>query len=228
MFESMTVWLVETISAFGYPGIFLLMMVESSAIPFPSELVMPPAGYLVFQGRMNPWLVVLAGGLGSLAGAYANYHAALYLGRPLLLQYGKFVGLAEEKLEKTEGFFRQHGEISTFIGRLLPVIRQLISIPAGLGRMNHVRFALYTSLGATIWCAVLAWIGYAIGDNQQLIMSLSRQASVWMIGGSVLLLAGYLYWHKKRRAKPWGEMPAAYGTDTLHKQPITPNQGEHQ
>lgn len=204
MFESITVWLVETISVLGYPGIFLLMMVESSALPFPSELVMPPAGYLVFQGRMNPWLVVLAGGLGSLAGAYANYFGALYLGRPLLLKYGKFVGLAEEKLEKTEDFFRRHGEISTFIGRLLPVIRQLISIPAGLGRMNLVRFALYTSLGATIWCAVLAWIGYAIGDNQQLIMSLSRQASAWIIGGCVLLLAGYLYWHKKKLTKTMG------------------------
>ena len=208
MFESITVWLVETIGALGYPGIFLLMTVESSAIPFPSELVMPPAGYLVFQGKMNPWLVVLAGGLGSLAGAYANYCGALYLGRPLLLQYGRFVGLAEEKLIKTEDFFRRHGEISTFIGRLLPVIRQLISIPAGLARMNHFRFAFYTSLGATIWCAILVWIGYAIGDNQQLIMSLSRQASAWAITGCFLLLAGYLYWHKTRRGKILGRHPS--------------------
>jgi len=200
--ESVTVLLVDAISALGYTGIFLLMMVESSAFPFPSELVMPPAGYLVSQGRMNMWLVVLAGGLGSLAGAYVNYYGALYLGRPLLLQYGRFIGLAEGKLVKTEVFFRQHGEISTFIGRLLPVIRQLISVPAGLGRMNHVRFAFYTSLGATIWCIVLASIGYAIGDNQQLIMSLSREASVWMIGGCVLLLSCYLYRHKKRCTEP--------------------------
>ncbi len=208
VFESITVWLVETIGALGYPGIFLLMTVESSALPFPSEVVMPPAGYLVFQGKMNPWLVVLAGGLGSLAGAYANYCGALYLGRPLLLQYGRFVGLAEEKLKKTEDFFRQHGEISTFIGRLLPVIRQLISIPAGLARMNHFRFAFYTSLGATIWCAILVWIGYAIGDNQQLIMSLSRQASAWAITGCFLLLACYLYRHKTRRGKILGRHPS--------------------
>lgn len=199
MFESITVWLVETIGTLGYPGIFLLMAVESSAIPFPSELVMPPAGYLVFQGKMNPWLVVLAGGLGSLIGAYANYYCALHMGRPLLLQYGRFVGLAEDKLIKTEEFFRQHGEVSTFVGRLFPVIRQLISIPAGLARMNHFRFAFYTSVGATIWCAILAWIGFAIGDNQQLIMSMSRQASVWAIGGGFLLLACYLFWHKKWR-----------------------------
>lgn len=198
MFEQAITWLVETIGTLGYPGIFLLMAVESSAIPFPSEVVMPPAGYLVFQGKMNVWLVVLAGGLGSLAGAYANYYGALYLGRPLVIQYGRFVGLAEPKLEKAESYFRKHGEISTFIGRLLPVIRQLISIPAGLARMNHARFALYTSLGASIWCAVLTWIGYIIGDNQQLIMSMSRQAALWTIGCCLLLLTGYLLCQRKR------------------------------
>ena len=192
MFQTMVAWLVETIGTLGYPGIFLLMAVESSIIPFPSEVVMPPAGYLVFQGKMNPWLVVLAGGLGSLAGAYANYYGALYLGRPLLLQYGRFVGLAELKLEKAEHFFRKHGEISTFIGRLLPVIRQLISVPAGLARMNHARFAFYTALGASIWCAVLAWIGYLIGDNQQLIMQMSRQALVWVLLSSLVLVAVYI------------------------------------
>jgi membrane protein DedA with SNARE-associated domain len=197
----MVAWLVETIGTLGYPGIFLLMAVESSIIPFPSEVVMPPAGYLVFQGKMNPWLVVLAGGLGSLAGAYANYYGALYLGRPLLLQYGRFVGLAELKLEKAEHFFRKHGEISTFIGRLLPVIRQLISVPAGLARMNHARFAFYTALGASIWCAVLAWIGYLIGDNQQLIMQMSRQALVWVLLSSLVLVAIYIGRQRRSRSK---------------------------
>ncbi len=201
MFHTMVAWLVETIGTLGYPGIFLLMAVESSVIPFPSEVVMPPAGYLVFQGKMNPWLVVLAGGLGSLAGAYANYYGALYLGRPLLLQYGRFVGLAELKLEKAEHFFRKHGEISTFIGRLLPVIRQLISVPAGLARMNHARFAFYTALGASLWCAVLAWIGYLIGDNQQLIMQMSRQAAAWAIGSCLVLLAVYLWRQGRSRSK---------------------------
>lgn len=198
MLQGMIHWLVEAVGTLGYPGIFLLMAVESSVIPFPSELVMPPAGYLVAQGRMNPWFVVFAGGLGSLAGAYANYYGALYLGRPLLLHYGRFVGLAEIKLEKAERFFQQHGEISTFIGRLVPVIRQLISVPAGLARMNHARFAFYTTLGATIWCAVLAWVGYVIGDNQQLIAQMSRQAVVWALGSCLVLLAVYLYRHKKR------------------------------
>lgn len=198
MLHSMIQWLVETIGTLGYPGIFLLMAVESSVIPFPSEVVMPPAGYLVSQGKMNPWLVVLAGGLGSLAGAYANYYGARYLGRPLLLQYGRFIGLAEEKLGRAEHFFEKHGEISTFIGRLIPVIRQLISVPAGLARMNHARFAFYTTLGATIWCAVLAWIGYVIGDNQELIMAMSRQAVAWALTGCLLVLAIYLYLHRKK------------------------------
>ncbi len=199
MLHDMIHWLVEVVGTLGYPGIFLLMAVESSVIPFPSEMVMPPAGYLIYQGRMNPWLAVLAGGLGSLTGAYANYYGALYLGRPLVLHYGRFVGLAEIKLEKAERFFQQHGEISTFIGRLLPVIRQLISVPAGLARMNHARFAFYTTLGATIWCAVLAWVGYVIGDNQQLITQMSRQAVVWALGSCLLVLSAYLYLHKKRR-----------------------------
>ena len=201
MLHTMIQWLVETIGTLGYPGVFLLMAVESSVIPFPSELVMPPAGYLVSQGKMNPWLAVMAGGLGSLAGAYANYFGALYLGRPLLLRYGRFIGLAESKLERAELFFAQHGEISTFVGRLIPVIRQLISVPAGLARMNHARFALYTTLGATIWCAVLAWIGYVIGNNQEMIAAMSRQAVAWALAGCLLLVAGYLYWHKKRNQR---------------------------
>lgn len=201
MLQTMIQWLVDTIGTLGYPGIFLLMAVESSVIPFPSELVMPPAGYLVSQGKMSPWLAVMAGGLGSLAGAYANYFGALYLGRPLLLKYGRFIGLAETKLERAEQFFARHGEISTFVGRLIPVIRQLISVPAGLARMNHARFALYTTLGATIWCAVLAWIGYVIGNNQEMIAAMSRQAVAWALAACLLLVAGYVYWQKKRNQK---------------------------
>ena len=200
MLHDMVHWLVETIGTLGYPGIFILMAIESSVIPFPSEVVMPPAGYLVQQGRMDAWLAVLAGGLGSLAGALANYYGALYLGRPLLLQYGRYIGLAEAKLEKAEQFFKKHGEISTFVGRLLPVIRQLISVPAGLARMNLARFAFYTTLGASIWCAVLAWIGYVIGDNQHLIAQMSRKAIFWAVGGCLVILASYVYIHRRRSA----------------------------
>ena len=194
-------WLLDTIGAMGYPGIFLLMAMESSIIPVPSELVMPPAGYLAYQGKMNLTAAILCGTFGSLVGAYANYYAAHYLGRPLIIKYGKYVLIPPEKFARVERFFLSHGEISTFIGRLLPVVRHLISIPAGLSGMNHFRFSLYTLLGAGIWCSILAAIGYIIGENQQLIMQYAHQALVWVILFSVLLVGVYIWWQRKHNIK---------------------------
>lgn len=191
-------WLVTTIGAMGYPGIFLLMAMESSVIPVPSELVMPPAGYLAFKGEMNIIVAILCGTVGSLVGAYANYFAARHLGRPLILKYGKYVLITEEKFARVEGFFLRHGEISTFLGRLLPVVRHLISIPAGLAGMNHFRFSLYTLLGAGIWVTVLTYIGYFIGENQELIMRYSHQALVVVIICSVIIVALYVRRHRRK------------------------------
>jgi membrane protein DedA with SNARE-associated domain len=199
--HALLTWLVDTIGTLGYPGIFLLMAMESSIVPVPSELVMPPAGYLAQQGQMHIGLAILAGTLGSLVGAYANYFAARYLGRPLLYRYGKYVLVGPEKLQRMETFFQRHGEISTFIGRLLPVIRHLISIPAGLSGMNHLRFSLYTLAGAGIWCTILAWIGYIIGENQQLIMQYSHQALLWVVVASAALIAGYIWWQRRSGKK---------------------------
>lgn len=182
-------WLVQTIGAMGYPGIFLLMAMESSVIPIPSEVIMPPAGYLAQQGEMNMALAILSGTAGSLVGAYANYFAAHFLGRPLLLKYGKYVFITEEKFAKVENFFLKHGEISTFIGRLLPVVRHLISLPAGLAGMNHLKFSLYTILGAGIWVTVLTCIGYFIGSNQDLIMKYSHHAlGVVLVVSSIIVM----------------------------------------
>lgn len=194
-------WLVTTIGTLGYPGIFILMAMESSVIPVPSELVMPPAGYLAQQGEMNAVVAVLCGTFGSLVGAYANYMAARYLGRPLIIKYGKYVWITEEKFAKVERYFLTHGEISTFIGRLLPVVRHLISLPAGLSGMNHIRFSLYTLLGAGIWCSILTWIGYIIGQNQELIMKYSHRALIWVVVASGVLIAVYVRMHKKKRAE---------------------------
>ncbi len=193
-------WLLTTIGSMGYPGIFILMAMESSVIPVPSELVMPPAGYLAHQGEMNIWIAILMGTLGSLAGAYANYFAAHYLGRPLVLKYGKYVWITEEKFTKVERFFLKHGEISTFIGRLLPVIRHLISIPAGIAGMNHLRFSLYTLVGAGIWCTILAWIGYYIGKEQELIMKYSHQAIIGVLLFSAILVAVYV-WRQRKQSR---------------------------
>ncbi len=190
-------WLVDTIGVMGYPGIVLLMAMESSIIPVPSELVMPPAGYLASQGKMNMAVAILCGTVGSLIGAYANYYASHYLGRPLILKYGKYVLIPPDKFERVERFFLQHGEISTFIGRLLPVVRHLISIPAGIAGMNHLKFSLYTLAGAGIWCSILTGIGYAIGENQQLIMQYAHRALVWVILFSIALIAAYVWWHRR-------------------------------
>src|SRR5512147_2854052 len=192
-------WLVLTIGALGYPGIFLLMAMESSVIPIPSELVMPPAGYLAQQGQMNMAAAILCGTIGSLVGAYANYFAAHHLGRPLILKYGKYVWITEEKFAKVETFFKDHGEVSTFIGRLLPVVRHLISLPAGLAGMNHVKFSLYTLLGAGLWVTVLSYIGYFIGANKELIMQYSHQALIGAVLMSVVIIAVYIWNHRWKK-----------------------------
>ncbi len=205
MLHDLVKWLLDTIGSLGYPGIFMLMAMESSIIPVPSELVMPPAGYLIHQGRMS-WLpTILAGTFGSLLGAYLNYFAARWLGRPLIIRYGRYVMIPPEKFQRVERFFLQHGEISTFIGRLLPVVRHLISIPAGVSGMNHLRFSIYTLLGACTWCSILTWIGYAIGQNQELVVAWSHRALVWVVLASCGLVAIYIWWHRRtafNRIKP--------------------------
>ncbi|MEI7815934.1 MAG: DedA family protein [Desulfuromonadales bacterium] len=201
MMHTIIQWLLDTINAMGYPGILILMAMESSIIPVPSELVMPPAGYLVHKGEMNMAVVILCGTAGSLIGAYANYFVSQYLGRPLILKYGKYVLITPEKFERVEHFFLQHGEISTFIGRLLPVIRHLISIPAGMAGMNHLKFSLYTLLGAGLWCTILTLIGYEIGENQQLIMQYSHKALLWVILFSVGIVAVYIWRQRSNHSK---------------------------
>jgi membrane protein DedA with SNARE-associated domain len=194
-------WLVLTIGSLGYPGIFLLMAMESSVIPVPSELVMPPAGYLAQQGQMHMAIVILCGTAGSLAGAYVNYFAAHYLGRPLLLKYGKYVWITEEKFAKVETYFKNHGEISTFIGRLLPVVRHLISLPAGLAGMNHWKFSLYTLAGAGLWVTVLTFIGYFIGAERELIMQYSHQALIGVVVLSIAIISLYVWNHRRKKEK---------------------------
>lgn len=194
-------WLVNTIGAMGYPGIFILMAMESSVFPIPSEVVMPPAGYLVQQGKMNMALAILSGTSGSLAGAYANYFVARWLGRPLVIKYGRYVWITEEHFDRVESFFLRHGEISTFVGRLLPVIRHLISIPAGIARMNHLRFTLYTTVGAAIWVTILTWIGFFIGQNQELIVEYSHEAVAGVVAFSVVLVSVYAHLHKRKARK---------------------------
>lgn len=161
-------------SGFGYWGVFFLMTIESSFIPFPSEIIIPPAAYLASQGEYNVYLVVLFGVLGTLLGALINYFLALKLGRSIVYalletKLAKLLFLNKDKIKKSEDYFLQYGNISTFIGRLVPAVRQLISIPAGFSKMNLRNFLFYTSLGSTIWVSILAVLGYQLGANKELL-----------------------------------------------------------
>jgi membrane protein DedA with SNARE-associated domain len=201
-------WLIDTVSALGYPGLVALMAMESSVIPLPSELVMPPAGYLAAKGLMDPYLAVLAGAVGSIIGALANYAMAVWVGEPFLRRFGRFILISNASLDRAEAFFRQHGEISTFLGRLVPVVRHLISIPAGLSRMRLGRFALFTGLGAGIWCGVLTYIGWLIGQHSAALdagvqAAFQAQAHDWLLfrvlPAALLVLVAYLVWHRRRK-----------------------------
>ena len=202
---------LQNISAYapvwGFLLIFIFMAVESSFIPFPSEVVMIPAGFLAYRGMLTthiPWLdltlAVLLGLAGSMAGAYVNYYLAKYLGRPFLHRYGKYFFLKEQSLDRAEEIFRRYGNVATFVCRLLPAIRQLISIPAGLSGMKLVSFSFYTALGAGIWTAILAGIGWYFGHlTENMTVSkmvlqgkeLIRQHYIWILLFLALFVAGY-------------------------------------
>ena len=199
MIEQFAHQLVEWIFHLGYPGIFFLMAIESSFIPFPSEVVLIPAGYLAYQGEMNIFLILISAILGSLVGAFVNYFIALYLGRRFILRFGKYFFISEETLAKLEAFFQNHGHISTFTGRLIPGIRQLISIPAGIAKMNLAEFSVYTALGAGIWSLILILLGYFIGKEQELLQRYLKEITFITLFIVSLLLLWY-YRAQKRKA----------------------------
>ena len=198
MLENIVSYLVELVANWGYLGIFLLMALESSFFPFPSEVVMIPAGYLVYTGQMNLYMAFAAGAFGSLAGALFNYYLCYFLGRPFVAKYGKYVGITDEKMAKFESFFNRYGEISTFNCRLIPGIRQYISLPAGLAKMNIFTFSLYTTLGAGIWVAILLAIGYYIGDQKELIKEYLGQITIYLLIAVALITVIYIYIHKRK------------------------------
>ena len=174
-----------------------MMFLEKFFLPFPSEVVMVPAGYLAYKGEMNIYIAILAGILGSLTGALFNYFLAVKLGRSFLVKYGKYFFIKEETIVKMEEFFKSHGHISTFSGRLIPAVRQYISFPAGLAKMNIFVFSIYTTLGAAIWVIILTVLGYYLGDNELLIKEYLR----YIIVGILILLAVLGFWYYKKNKK---------------------------
>lgn len=196
VFGGLVSWLVDTIGSLGYTGIVALMFLESSFFPFPSEVVMPPAGFLAHEGQMSLSLALLAGIAGSLLGALFNYWLSLRFGRPFFIRYGKHFGITPEVLDKADSFFERHGHISTFVGRLIPVIRQYISLPAGIARMDLTRFCFYTTLGAGIWVVILTLLGYWLAANKSLIQRYLSEISMALCAACAVIVALYI-WRQK-------------------------------
>ena len=198
MIHELAQQLVDLIFDWGYLGIFIMMAIESSFIPFPSEIVLVPAGYLASKGDMNISYIMGSALLGSLLGAFINYYLARTLGRKFLLKFGKYFFILPQTLDKMEHYFKKHGHISTFTGRLVPGVRQLISIPAGLARMNITQFSIFTLLGAGIWALILVLIGYFIGANEALIKEYLKEITIIVL--LLLVIIVWLYYkYQKRR-----------------------------
>ena len=197
--SALTSWLVDTIGRMGYTGIISLMFLESSFFPFPSEVVMPPAGYLAWKGEMSLILVLLSGIAGSLLGALFNYWIAVKFGRPFLLKWGKYFFVSPESIDKADKFFLKHGHVSTLVGRLLPVIRQYISLPAGIARMPMKIFMLYTSIGAGAWVVVLTTAGYLLGEHQELLKDYLHIITIACVILACAIAGVYILIQRRRR-----------------------------
>jgi membrane protein DedA with SNARE-associated domain len=194
--EEILHWIVEFVHNTGYVGIFVMTFLESTFLPIPSEITMIPAGYLVYQQKMDFWLVILSSVTGTAGGALLNYLIARKYGRPLIEKYKKYLFLNDTRIRKFEVFFEKHGEISTFTGRLLPAVRHFISIPAGIAKMNINKFIIYTSMGGSLWMLALVGMGYYIGNNEDIIREAMKQLLGAIVVGSVALIVGYMIYQK--------------------------------
>jgi len=194
--------LAITITAFlGYPGITILMAMESMIIPLPSELIMPFAGFLVYLNKFNFWLVVVFSTLGSLVGSLISYYMGKYGGERFVTRLGKYVLLDESDLKATERWFAKNGELTILIGRFIPVVRHFISIPAGIGNMKMKRFIFYTVLGACVWNSFLTYLGFLLGKNWELIKIYSKFISVPATIIIIIALVFFIYKHVLRKRK---------------------------
>lgn len=202
VFKPIVDWYMATLQTGGYPLIALLMAVESSIVPLPSEVVIPPAAHLAYTGQIPLSLagVVIAGTIGSWIGATLMYWAARVAGRPLVIRYGKYFFISPDKVAGAERWAAHYGSMGIFMSRLLPVVRHLIGIPAGIVRMNFLKYSIYTLIGSGIWCAVLCWLGIKMGQDESLMAGELHRISLWL-GGTMLVLGGVYYFFVHRHMK---------------------------
>jgi membrane protein DedA with SNARE-associated domain len=184
----------------GYASVFILMTMESMVFPVPSEAVMPFAGFLIEQGTFTFWQVIFVSTLGSIFGSLISYYIGYYGGMPFVKKFGKYALLDVEELEATERFFKKRGELTIFICRLIPVVRHLISIPAGTGKMNIWKFSIFTIIGAGIWNAFLAYVGYVLKSNWSEVMKYSHIIDIAVVIFLLAIVGLYVYRHLKKRA----------------------------
>jgi membrane protein DedA with SNARE-associated domain len=199
-------WYLRSLETGGYRLVGLLMLIESTVLPIPSELVIPPAAHLAHtKGGMTLWGIVLVGTIGSWLGATLMYWVARLAGRPLALRYGKYVLISPAKVEGAERWASHYGSMGIFISRLLPVVRHLIGIPAGIVRMDYWKFSLFTLLGSAVWCAVLCWVGVKMGEDLHQTENMTHTLSLWC--GGLMLAIGALYYffvHRHMKSAPAG------------------------
>ena len=195
---------MATLAKGGYLLIAFLMAIESSVVPLPSEVIIPPAAHLSHTHRISISLagIIIAGTVGSWLGATAMYWAARLAGRPLVMRYGRYVMISEDKIAGAERWAAHYGSMGIFISRLLPVVRHLIGIPAGIVKMNYKAFSLFTLLGSAIWCGVLCYVGIKMGEDEKLMKGELHRITLWL-GGAMLLLgaAYYFFVHRHMRTQ---------------------------
>jgi membrane protein DedA with SNARE-associated domain len=202
LFTPVIAWYMATLKSGGYPLIMLLMTMESSIFPLPSEFVIPPAAHLAYTRQIPLSLagIVIAGTIGSWLGATVMYWAARLAGRPIFMRYGRLMLISPEKIKGAERWTAHYGAMGVFISRLLPVVRHLIGIPAGVVRMNFGKYSLYTMIGSAVWCTVLCFVGIKAGQDEQLMKGELHRITLWL-GGAMLVLGGLYYFFVHRHMK---------------------------
>lgn len=190
-------FVVHTIDILGYPGIFLLMLVESCGIPMPSEVIMPFSGFLVADGKMTLWAITVAGTIGNLVGSLLAYWIAYRGGRPLIEKYGKYILISKHDLDLADRWFKKYGDWTVFFGRLLPVVRTYISFPAGVAKMDVKRFSIFTTLGALPWTLLFGWLGVKMGANWEAIRTKLHNFDMAILVLVIVCIVLYVWRHIK-------------------------------